>query len=89
MKGKGDKKVAKIATRKDALEDQTRKLNEEFKNYDLERKGYLDIREIKNALRREYLAKRRALLHEERIISDSTICRIVLENDFFQNPNGK
>ena len=45
----------------------------------------MDVQEIKNELRREYLGRRRALGKEARASSDSAICRALCTCEVFQN----
>ncbi len=44
----------------------------------------MNVREIKNELRKEYLGKRSAIPKEERIRSDGAICRMISETAVFQ-----
>lgn len=44
----------------------------------------MDIREIKNALRKEYLDKRRAIPADKRQTIDEAVCRALLASEVFQ-----
>lgn len=45
----------------------------------------MDICEMKNQIRREYFAKRRAIQNDKRIAIDQAICRALLECEFFKS----